>query len=97
MKAILITYGQSLGQPVENLLDTLGIRGFTRWTETFGRGSERGEPHYGTHAWPSKNGTVLVVVETRHATSLLDALRQLNEQAEEQGLSAFVWNVEDRL
>ncbi|MDR0692241.1 MAG: hypothetical protein LBF69_04300 [Prevotellaceae bacterium] len=97
MKAILITYGQSLNQPVENLLDKSGIRGFTRWTETFGRGSERGEPHYGTHAWPSKNGTVLAVVQDDEVAALLDALRQLNKHAEEQGLSAFVWNVEEKL
>jgi hypothetical protein len=78
-------------------LDKSGIRGFTRWTETFGRGSERGEPHYGTHAWPSKNGTILAVVHDGEVAALLDDLRRLNEQAEQQGLSAFVWNVEERL
>ncbi|MDR3180589.1 MAG: hypothetical protein LBT61_01500 [Prevotellaceae bacterium] len=97
MKAVLITYGQSLGRPIEDLLDKLGIRGFTRWTETFGRGSENGEPHYGTHAWPSKNGTVLAVVQEHEAATLLDGLRQMNERAEQQGLSAFVWNIEDEL
>jgi hypothetical protein len=97
MKAILITYGQSLTRPVEDLLDKLNIRGFTRWTETFGRGSENGEPHYGTHAWPSKNGTVLVVIQDGEVANLLAALRQLNEQAKEQGLSAFVWTIGERL
>ncbi|MDR3184923.1 MAG: hypothetical protein LBT49_05905 [Prevotellaceae bacterium] len=97
MKAVLITYGQSLGQPVEDLLDKLNIRGFTRWPETFGRGSAQGEPHYGTHAWPSKNGTVLTVVHDDEVAALLSALRHLNDQAEQQGLSAFVWNIEDEL
>jgi nitrogen regulatory protein PII len=86
-----------LGRPIEDLLDKLGIRGFTRWTETFGRGSEHGEPHYGTHAWPSKNATVLTVVQDEEVPGLLDALRLLNEQAEQQGLSAFVWSIEERL
>ncbi|MDR0729164.1 MAG: hypothetical protein LBF19_03450 [Prevotellaceae bacterium] len=97
MKAVLITYGQSLTRPVEDLLDKQNIRGFTRWTETFGRGSETGEPHYGTHAWPSKNGTVLAVVHDDEVAALLDALRRLNEHAAEQGLSTFVWNVEEQL
>jgi hypothetical protein len=97
MKAILITYGQSLGRPVEDILDNLHIRGFTRWTETFGRGSENGEPHYGTHAWPSKNATILAVTQEHEASALLDALRNLNVHAEQQGLSAFVWNVEEKL
>ncbi|MDR1680578.1 MAG: hypothetical protein LBS12_02185 [Prevotellaceae bacterium] len=97
MKAILITYGQSLGRPIEDLLDKLGIRGFTRWAETFGRGSESGEPHYGTHAWPSKNGTLLAVVPDDTVPELLDALRELNDLAQQQGLSAFVWTIEERL
>jgi hypothetical protein len=37
------------------------------------------------------------VVETQCVAPLLDALRQLNEHAEQQGLSAFVWNVEEKL
>ncbi|MDR3350396.1 MAG: hypothetical protein LBN98_01950 [Prevotellaceae bacterium] len=97
MKAILITYGQSLTRPVEDLLDKLNIRGFTRWTETFGRGSENGEPHYGTHAWPSKNGSLLAVVPDSDVAALMAALRRLNGQAEQQGLSAFVWNIEEKL
>jgi hypothetical protein len=97
MKAILITYGQSLSQPIEELLDKLNIRGFTRWTETQGRGSETGEPHYGTHAWPSKNATVITIVNEEQSALLLSKLRLLNAEAEEQGLSAFVWNVEDKI
>jgi nitrogen regulatory protein PII len=97
MKALFITYGQSLTQSVENILDKLNIRGFTRWTETQGRGSETGEPHYGSHAWPSKNGSMLIVVKDHEAEQLLEILRRLNTQAEEQGLSAFMWNIEAKL
>ena len=92
MKAIFITYGQSLKEPVETLLDKAAIRGFTRWEETQGRGSVHGEPHYGTHAWPSKNGSILTFVEDQKATKLIDALKRLNDQAEQQGLKAFVWD-----
>jgi hypothetical protein len=97
MKAVFISYGQSLIAPVEHLLDKLHIRGFTRWTETFGRGSESGEPHYGTHAWPSKNSSTLTIVSDEEAKLLLKELRHLNEQADEQGLNAFTWTVEDRM
>ena len=97
MKAVFITYGQSLAASVEDVLNKLHIRGFTRWTETQGRGSQQGEPHYGTHAWPSKNGTVLAIVQDHEAEQVLDALRRINEQADEQGLNAFVWEVTDRM
>ena len=94
MKSIFITYGQSLTQPIETLLNDLNIRGFTRWEETQGRGSTQGEPHYGTHAWPSKNGSILTIIDDQKATHLIKALKKLNEEAEQQGLRAFVWEAE---
>ncbi|MDR0414964.1 MAG: hypothetical protein LBH84_06080 [Prevotellaceae bacterium] len=97
MKAVFISYGQSLTGPVEHLLDKLHIRGFTRWMETQGRGSDQGEPHYGTHAWPSKNASTLAIVSDDEAQRLLQTLRLLNEQADEQGLNAFVWTIEDKM
>jgi len=97
MKAVFISYGQSLDDSIMELLDKLGIRGFSRWGETYGRGSVSGEPHYGTHAWPTKNCTIIVIVEDEKASLLLQRLRALNKQAESLGLNAFVWNVEERL
>jgi hypothetical protein len=97
MKSVLISYGQSLNQAIEELLDKLEIRGFTRWDETQGRGSVDGEPHYGTHAWPTKNSTIISIMEDEKATLLLQKLRLMNEQTEQQGLNAFVWNVEEKL
>jgi hypothetical protein len=97
MKAVFISYGQSLDRTIMELFDKLEIRGFSRWAETVGRGSIAGEPHYGTHAWPTKNSTILSVMEDEKATILLEKLRALNAQAEELGMSAFVWNVENKL
>lgn len=95
MKAIFIVYGQSLKEPLEQLLDKLNIRGFTRWEEVQGRGSVNGEPHYGTHAWPTKNGSILAIVENSKVDNLIKSLRRINEQTEQQGLNAFVWSIED--
>ena len=94
MKAIFIVYGQSLKEPVEQLLNRLGIRGFTRWEEVQGRGDKSGEPHYGTHAWPSKNGSLLTIIDEQKVDVLLESLRSMNEKAEQQGLNAFVWSIE---
>ena len=94
MKAIFIVYGQALTEPIVQRLNRLNIRGFTRWDEVQGRGSYEGEPHYGTHAWPSKNGAMLTIVEDQKVDDLLASLRHINEQAEQQGLNAFVWNIE---
>ena len=81
-------------EPVETLLDKLEVRGFTRWEEVHGRGSDQGDPHYGTHAWPTKNGSILTMAEEKKAQALIQGLKRINEQAERQGLRTFVWDAE---
>lgn len=94
MKALFISYNQALTDRINALLDEQGIRGFTRWALTEGRGSHDGEPHYGTHAWPSMNSSVLAIVEDGQVAPVLDALRELDSTTRMQGSRAFVWNIE---
>lgn len=94
MKAVFISYNQALTDRINHLLDEQGIRGFTRWALTEGRGSKDGEPHYGTHAWPSMNTSVLAIVEDEQVTPLLEALREIDSSTQLQGSRAFVWNIE---
>lgn len=94
MKAVFISYNQALTDRINSMLDDLGIRGFTRWALTEGRGSFKGEPHYGTHAWPSMNTSILAVVEDSKVEPILEALREIDSTTEQQGSRAFVWNIE---
>ena len=95
MKAVFISYNQAHTLQINTMLDDLGIRGFTRWALTEGRGSEGGEPHYGTHAWPSMNSSLLIFIEEKGVAPLLDALRKLDSEAPQQGLRAFILNAEE--
>ncbi len=90
MKAVFVTYNQAHTLQVNALLDTLGIRGFTRWALTEGRGSTDGEPHYGTHAWPSMNTSLMIFMDDKDVAPLLEALKGLDAEAPQQGLRAFV-------
>ncbi len=94
MKAVLITYNQSLTEEVQEILDNQSIRGYTQWTETFGRGSVKGDMHEGTHTWPEMNNVHLTIVEDEKVDTLLQDLQAFNNEVEEQGLRAFVWNIE---
>ena len=94
MKAVFLSYNQALTDRVNAILDKQGIRGFTKWALTEGRGSVDGEPHYGTHAWPSMNSSMLMIVEDEKVAPLLDAFRKLDSQTKMQGSRAFVWNIE---
>lgn len=94
MKAVLIIYNQSLTEEVQGVLDKQSIRGYTQFTETVGRGSDKGEAHLGTHTWPEMNNVHLTMVEDSLVEPLLSNLQALNKEADEQGLRAFTWNVE---
>jgi hypothetical protein len=90
MKAVFISAFQAFYDEVIVVLDKLEIRGFTYWGETQGRGTFHGDPRYGTHAWPALNCSFLAFVEDNKVDALLDALKQLDETAPQQGLRAFV-------
>jgi len=95
MKAVFISYNQSITFEVQEILRQLEIRGYTQWTGINGRGSVNGEPHEGTHTWPEMNNAHLTIVEDEKVESLLEFLKKLDKKSEQQGLRAFVWNIED--
>jgi nitrogen regulatory protein PII len=93
MKAVLIVYNQAFSDRVEFVLDQLEIRGFTRWENVQGRGTEKGEPRMGTHTWPEMNSSVLTIVEENKVNQLLEKVKSLDEINEEVGIRAFVWEI----
>ncbi|MFI3317996.1 MAG: PG0541 family transporter-associated protein [Rikenellaceae bacterium] len=94
MKALFISYNQALTDRVNAILEKQHIQGFTKWELTMGRGSVDGEPHLGTHAWPSMNSSILAIVEDEKVEPLLEALRKMDSVTKQQGSRAFVWNIE---
>ena len=94
MKAIFIPYNEAYKDRLIEILDRLNIRGFTNWDSVQGRGSKKGEPHYGNHAWPTLNSVILTVIEDEKVDKLLEILHELDMKTEAQGLHAYVLNVE---
>lgn len=97
MKAIFIAYDQAHHEAVIELLEKNSCRGFTSFGETQGRGSFKGDPHYGTHAWPSLGGAILTIVEDSRVKSVMENLRKLDISKPLLGLRAFVWNIEESI
>lgn len=97
MKSIFIAFDQGYYEQIITILNFNHVRGFTRWEEVQGRGSNNGEPHYGNHAWPSLNSAIITVVDDDKVKPLLNELRELDKTSKLMGLRAFVWNVEDSI
>ena len=94
MKSVLITFDQAFYERIMTLLDRHNCRGFSYFQQVQGRGSKTGEPHSGSHAWPSMCSAIITVIDDAKVDPLLDALHAMDKETEMLGLRAFVWNVE---
>lgn len=97
MKAIFIAYNQAYNDEIVNLLEDCGQRGYTLWNEIGGRGSVDGEPHLGSHAWPTQNHALLTVLDDALVSGVMDRLRKTDSENALLGLRAFVLPVEEAL
>lgn len=98
MTAIFIAFDQSYYQRIVDMLERLNCRGFTAWQQVMGRGSKTGEPHFGSHAWPSMASAILTIAETEERTTrVLEALRKIDEATPKLGLRAFTWHIESTI
>ncbi|MBR5850162.1 MAG: hypothetical protein IKZ12_03780 [Alistipes sp.] len=97
MKAVFMACNQSMYDAVLELMNDMGLRGFTGWEELIGSGSQTGEPHLGSHAWPTMNSALVAVMEDEQAAAFLARLRQLDTENPLQGLRAFSWTVDEMI
>lgn len=97
MKSILITFDQAYYERIVDMLERNNCRGFTAWQEVQGRGSHKGEPHYGSHAWPSLASAIITIVEDNRVENVLKLLHEMDLATPKLGLRAFVWNIEQTI
>ena len=97
MKAIFIAFDQAHYDRIIDVLERMNCRGFTAWNQVTGHGSRDGEPHYGSHAWPSLASAVITMVDDSRVDSVLTRLREFNDERPKLGLRAFVWHIESSI
>ena len=94
MKSIMIAFDQAYMDQVISILRGNNVKGYTGWEQVIGRGTTTGDPHLGSHAWPSINSSIITVVEDHKVENILKDLKALDLTSELMGLRAFVWNIE---
>lgn len=94
MQAILITFDQAYYERIIDMLQRNNCRGFTSWQEVQGRGTNDGEPHFGSHAWPSIASAIITIVEDSRVDTVLNKLHEWDMETPKLGLRAFTWRVD---
>ena len=94
MKAVFIPFNQAYRDRLISIMDKMNLRGFTQWDAVQGRGTKNGDPHYGSHAWPTMNSAIITIIDDEKVDKFLEVLHEMDMETEAQGLHAYVWNIE---
>lgn len=97
MKTVFIAYDQAHHDNVMEALNDSNVRGYTFFEQVGGRGTKGGDPHLGSHAWPSMNSAIFTIVEDEKVQPLLTRLKKLDDDNPMLGLRAFVWACEQSI
>lgn len=93
----MISFDQAHHENVISVLDRTNARGYTMVETTQGRGSKTGDPHLGSHAWPSMCSTIFTIVDEEQCAAILKRLKELDDNSPMLGLRAFSWNIEESI
>ena len=74
MKAVLIVHNAAIESDVDDVLESIGVDGFTKFPNTLGKG-QLSEPHLDSDVWPGVNCGTLVVTDEVKAGRLMDEVR----------------------
>ena len=96
MKSLFITFDISHKEAIINMLTHNCCRGYSFFDQVQGRGSKTGDPHLGSHAWPSMGAAIIAIVEDEKVPTLLKAIEAIDKESPMLGLRAFVWNIEQQ-
>ena len=92
MKMVFMSFFEGKTDEVRDLLASEHVESYTHWTKTMGKAAGF-RPRMGTQVWPGNNGVVLFAIEDDRLDFLLEKVEQFNQEAEYEGLSAFVFDI----
>ncbi len=95
MKAVFISYNQAHDEAIKEVMEKLFIKGYTMWEQVTGEGSKNGEPHLGSHAWPTLNSALISFMDDDAAKKLKKELEELDALKERLGLRVFIWSIDN--
>lgn len=94
MKAVLIMHNVAIDGEVNEMLESVGVDCYTKFTDTLGKG-RLSEPHLNIDVWPGVNYGTFVVTDEANAKKIMENVRQMRKKLGSEGVKAFMWEIED--
>ncbi|UCG56085.1 MAG: hypothetical protein JSU70_14575 [Phycisphaerales bacterium] len=94
MKAVLIVHNAAIDEEVNEVLKSVGIDCYTKFTNTLGKG-KLSEPHLNTDVWPGINCGTFVATDEEKGKEVMENVRQMREKLGSEGIKAFMWHIDD--
>jgi len=94
MKAVMIMHNAAIDADVTEVLESLGINCYSKFTDVLGKG-QISEPHFNTDIWPGTNCGTFVVIDEAKAKQIMQNISRMREKLGTEGLKAFMWQIDD--
>jgi len=94
MQMIMIAYNESVDMEVMEIIESCGVRNYSKAAETFGRGGSSGT-HLGTDTWPGLNNILFAACPGEAARKVLAQIRELRKPLGKTGVKAFSWKLDE--
>ncbi len=96
MKSIFLIYAPAIESEVFSSLERIGIKKYTQFPMLHGVGGHS-EPHLDTQVWPGTNMALFIVTDEKTKIKLLAEVAEIKKEYHEDGIKAFVMNVEEEV
>jgi len=94
VKMVLIAYCEAADYEVIDAIKEAGIKGYTKFTEVLGEGTET-QPRLGTQCWPGKNNFLAIAVEEKELNLLIPTIKKLKQRHPKAGIKIFVTPIDE--
>ena len=94
MKAVLIMHNVAIDEEVNEIIVSVGVDCYTKFTNTLGKG-QLSEPHLDTDVWPGVNYGTFVVTDEASAKKIMEGVRRIRKKLGSEGVKAFMWEIDD--
>ncbi|MFA5103763.1 MAG: PG0541 family transporter-associated protein [Candidatus Margulisiibacteriota bacterium] len=96
MKGVLIIYAPAIEENVFGAIKRSGVKKYSKFPYLQGVGGSS-EPHLDTQVWPGSNSALFIVTDVQTKDKLMGEVRALKREYAEEGIKAFVWDVEEEV